>query len=107
MEPTAATAAPKKAKVVRPTLDDMALPLGKRVRLNRLFYGHGLKNGTLLILPIDQGLEHGPIDFFSATPLPPIRISSGDSPLRVATTGSPAIADSLASRWSATRGECP
>ena len=64
MEPTAAIAAPKKTKVVRPTLDDMALPLGKRVRLNRLFYGHGLKNGTLLILPIDQGLEHGPIDFF-------------------------------------------
>ncbi len=64
MEPTSAPTAPKKAKVTRPTIDDMALPLGKRVRLQRLFYGHGMKNGTLLILPIDQGLEHGPIDFF-------------------------------------------
>jgi class I fructose-bisphosphate aldolase len=63
MEPTTATA-PKKPKVNRPTLDDMALPLGKRVRLHRLFYGSGLRNGTLMILPIDQGLEHGPIDFF-------------------------------------------
>ena len=63
MEPTTATA-PKKAKVSRPTLDDMALSLGKRVRLHRLYYGSGLRNGTLMILPIDQGLEHGPIDFF-------------------------------------------
>ena len=63
MEPTTATA-PKKAKVSRPTLDDMALALGKRVRLHRLFYGSGLRNGTLMILPIDQGLEHGPVDFF-------------------------------------------
>ena len=64
MEPTTA-AAPARASVSRPTLDDMALTLGKRVRLNRLFYGSGLRNGTLMILPIDQGLEHGPIDFFS------------------------------------------
>ena len=64
MEPTTATAAPTRAKTHRPTLDDMALPLGKRVRLHRLFYGSGLRNGTLLILPIDQGLEHGPVDFF-------------------------------------------
>jgi len=63
MEPTTATA-PKKAKVSRPTLDDMALSLGKRVRLHRLYYGSGLRNGTLMILPIDQGIEHGPIDFF-------------------------------------------
>src|SRR5687768_11338154 len=63
MEPTTATA-PKKAKVSRPTLDDMALTLGKRVRLHRLFYGSGLRNGTLMILPIDQGIEHGPVDFF-------------------------------------------
>jgi len=27
-------------------------------------YEHGPANGTLMILPIDQGLEHGPIDFF-------------------------------------------
>ncbi|MHA1653495.1 MAG: class I fructose-bisphosphate aldolase [Candidatus Thorarchaeota archaeon] len=40
------------------------LPLGKRVRLHRLLYEHGPGNGRLLILPIDQGLEHGPVDFF-------------------------------------------
>jgi len=27
-------------------------------------YEHGPANGTLMMLPIDQGLEHGPIDFF-------------------------------------------
>jgi class I fructose-bisphosphate aldolase len=64
MEPTSAPAAAKKTKVQRPSLDDMALPIGKRVRLHRLYYEYGLKNGTLMILPIDQGLEHGPIDFF-------------------------------------------
>ncbi|MEQ9397848.1 MAG: hypothetical protein RJQ04_01645 [Longimicrobiales bacterium] len=54
----------KSSKVVRPTLDEMGLSLGKKARLHRMMYEHGLKNGTLLILPIDQGLEHGPIDFF-------------------------------------------
>ena len=29
-----------------------------------MMYGHGPANGTLMLLPIDQGLEHGPIDFF-------------------------------------------
>ena len=41
------------------------LNLGKRTRLNRMLYEHGPRNGTLLILPIDQGLEHGPVDFFT------------------------------------------
>ena len=41
------------------------LNLGKRTRLNRMLYKHGPGNGTLLILPIDQGLEHGPVDFFT------------------------------------------
>ena len=30
----------------------------------RMLYGHGPANGTLLVLPLDQGLEHGPADFF-------------------------------------------
>lgn len=64
MEPTSAPTSPKQAKYTRPSLDDMALPIGKRVRLHRLYYESGLRNGTLMILPIDQGLEHGPIDFF-------------------------------------------
>jgi class I fructose-bisphosphate aldolase len=37
--------------------------LGKRARLWRLLYGAGPANGTLLVLPLDQGLEHGPADF--------------------------------------------
>lgn len=28
-------------------------------------YEHGPGNGKLLILPIDQGMEHGPVDFFT------------------------------------------
>jgi class I fructose-bisphosphate aldolase len=42
----------------------MNLSIGKRTRLHRLMYEHGPGNGTLMMLPIDQGLEHGPIDFF-------------------------------------------
>ncbi len=48
----------------RPTFDDLNLSTGKRARLHRLMYEHGPANGTLMLLPIDQGLEHGPIDFF-------------------------------------------
>jgi class I fructose-bisphosphate aldolase len=48
----------------RPSLDELDLSLGKRTRLHRLLYEHGPANGTLLFLPIDQGLEHGPVDFF-------------------------------------------
>ncbi len=64
MEPTTAEA-PAPSRTARPTLDDMGLSLGKKVRLRRIFYERGLGNGTLLILPIDQGLEHGPVDFFA------------------------------------------
>jgi fructose-bisphosphate aldolase, class I len=42
----------------------MGLAPGKRTRLRRLLYQYGPGGGTLLILPIDQGLEHGPVDFF-------------------------------------------
>lgn len=46
-------------------IDEMRqLCLGKRVRLHRLMYEHGPGNGRLFILPIDQGMEHGPRDFF-------------------------------------------
>jgi fructose-bisphosphate aldolase, class I len=46
------------------TLGNLSVGHGKRVRLWRLLYGHGPANGTLLVLPLDQGLEHGPADFF-------------------------------------------
>jgi fructose-bisphosphate aldolase, class I len=48
---------------MRPKLAELDLSLGKRTRLHRLLYQYGLKNGILMLLPIDQGLEHGPIDF--------------------------------------------
>jgi class I fructose-bisphosphate aldolase len=37
---------------------------GKRTRLRRLLFEFGPGKGTLLLLPIDQGIEHGPRDFF-------------------------------------------
>lgn len=51
-----------------PTLDMLSLSHGKRTRLQRMLYGHGPGNGTLLVLPLDQGLEHGPADFFPHPP---------------------------------------
>ncbi len=41
-----------------------SLSPGKRTRLRRLLYEYGPGEGTLLFLPIDQGIEHGPRDFF-------------------------------------------
>jgi fructose-bisphosphate aldolase, class I len=52
------------ASIRRPTFDEMNLSTGKRARLHHLMYEHGPANGTLMLLPIDQGLEHGPVDFF-------------------------------------------
>jgi fructose-bisphosphate aldolase, class I len=40
------------------------LDTGKRTRLRRLLFEFGPGKGTLLLLPIDQGIEHGPRDFF-------------------------------------------
>lgn len=60
---TATAEAP--GRVSRPGLEDLNLPSGKKARLHDMMYNHGAGNGTLLILPIDHGLEHGPIDFFS------------------------------------------
>lgn len=40
------------------------LPAGKRARLRRMLFEFGPGNGTLMLLPIDQGIEHGPRDFF-------------------------------------------
>jgi class I fructose-bisphosphate aldolase len=37
---------------------------GKRARLRRLLFEFGPGEGTLMLLPIDQGIEHGPRDFF-------------------------------------------
>ncbi len=52
-------------RYARPVLSRLGLGPGKLTRLKRLLYDHGPGGGTLLVLPIDQGLEHGPVDFFS------------------------------------------
>ena len=49
----------------RPGLDQLGLGTGKKARLHRILHDHGLRNGTALFLPYDQGLEHGPRDFFA------------------------------------------
>ena len=49
----------------RPDLAQLGLSTGKKARLHRILYEHGLRNGTALFLPYDQGLEHGPRDFFA------------------------------------------
>jgi class I fructose-bisphosphate aldolase len=48
-----------------PDLGGLGLNAGKKARLYRMFYQFGLRNGTALFLPYDQGLEHGPRDFFA------------------------------------------
>ena len=55
-------------KVKRPKLDELDISIGKKTRLYRLLYEHGPANGTLMILPIDQGIEHGPLNFFVNPP---------------------------------------
>lgn len=49
----------------RPALEDLGLSTGKKARLYRILHQHGLGNGTAMFLPYDQGLEHGPRDFFA------------------------------------------
>jgi class I fructose-bisphosphate aldolase len=61
-------AAPRQSAAVLPSLSQLSLSQGKRARLWRLLYGHGPGNGTLVVLPLDQGLEHGPTDFFPHPP---------------------------------------
>jgi fructose-bisphosphate aldolase, class I len=53
----------------RLSLNDLDhLSTGKKARLHRLMYEHGPGNGMMMFLPIDQGLEHGPINFFQNPP---------------------------------------
>jgi fructose-bisphosphate aldolase, class I len=49
----------------RPSLTRLGLDTGKKARLHRVLHQHGLRNGTALFLPYDQGFEHGPRDFFA------------------------------------------
>ena len=85
----------------------LSLAHGKRARLWRLLYGHGPRNGTLMVLPLDQGLEHGPTDFFPnprrarhRLPVPPRRS-------RAASRRSPSASASPRSTWATTRARIP
>jgi class I fructose-bisphosphate aldolase len=49
----------------RPELSELGLGPGKTARLTNILFNHGLRNGTAQFLPYDQGLEHGPRDFFA------------------------------------------
>ena len=51
--------------IERMPLSERGLGTGKKARLHRILHQFGLKNGTALFLPYDQGLEHGPRDFFA------------------------------------------
>src|ERR1043166_3205180 len=53
------------ATVRRVPIGELGLGTGKKARLHRILYQHGLRNGTAMFLPYDQGLEHGPRDFFA------------------------------------------
>lgn len=55
-------------RVRRPQLDAVPLAQGKRARLYELLYAHGPGEGAMLVLPVDQGLEHGPSDFLPNPP---------------------------------------
>ena len=46
------------------TLSDLGLNTGKKTRLHRILFKSGIGNGKAMFLPIDQGIEHGPVDFF-------------------------------------------
>ena len=46
-------------------LEQLGLGAGKKARLSRILFQNGVRNGTALFLPYDQGLEHGPRDFFA------------------------------------------
>ena len=52
----------------RAALGSLGLGAGTKARLHRILFEHGLKNGTALFLPYDQGLEHGPRDFLDNPP---------------------------------------
>lgn len=55
------------ANVKRVTLKDMDhLSPGKKARLYRMLYQYGPSNGTLIFLPYDHGIEHGPMDFYES-----------------------------------------
>ncbi len=56
----------ERAELFRYDLDHLGT--GERRHLYEFMYAHGPGNGKMIFLPIDQGLEHGPKDFFVNPP---------------------------------------
>ncbi len=52
----------ERAELFAYDLDELGT--GERRHLYEFMYAHGPGNGKIMLLPIDQGLEHGPKDFF-------------------------------------------
>lgn len=58
----------KKDRVQKFSLDLPHISPAKKKHLRRLMFEHGVKNGRMLFLPIDHGVEHGPSDFLGNPP---------------------------------------
>ncbi len=58
----------KKGREQKFSLDLPQINEQKKSHLERLMLEHGLKKEKLLLLPVDQGLEHGAVDFFTNPP---------------------------------------
>jgi len=58
----------RKERAEKFSIDLDYLTAGERRHLYELMYAHGPGNGKMMFLPIDQGLEHGPRDFFPNPP---------------------------------------
>ncbi|MGB9005292.1 MAG: hypothetical protein WCB96_06175 [Candidatus Aminicenantales bacterium] len=58
----------KGERVERFHLDLDSLGPGEKRHLHELMVAHGPGHGKIMLLPIDQGLEHGPRDFFVNPP---------------------------------------
>lgn len=55
-------------RVERFSLDMDHIGPGEKRKLCEFMYHHGPGNGKMIFLPVDQGLEHGPSDFFPNPP---------------------------------------
>jgi class I fructose-bisphosphate aldolase len=53
----------KKGRIQKFNLDLPHISPAKKKHLRRFMFEHGAKNGKMLFLPIDHGVEHGPSDF--------------------------------------------
>ena len=58
----------QKRRVEEFSLDLDHIGPGEKRRLYEMMFRHGPGNGKMMFLPIDQGLEHGPGDFFPNPP---------------------------------------